>query len=75
MKQHSIVCDIFCLYADAVDRHGERVHAYSLRAPMTISKTDLGLLLAALSLLVSLGLSAYAVVALVAFLLGRVSQV
>jgi len=42
---------------------------------MTISKTDLGLLLAALSLLVSLGLSAYAVVAVVAFLIGRVSQV
>lgn len=41
---------------------------------MTISKTDLGLLLAALSLLVSLGLSAYAVVALVAFLLGRFVQ-
>jgi hypothetical protein len=42
---------------------------------MTISKTDLGLLLAALSLLVSLGLSGYAVVAVFAFLLGRVSQV
>jgi hypothetical protein len=41
---------------------------------MTISKTDLGLLLAALSLLVSLGLSAYAVVAILAFLLGKLTQ-
>lgn len=41
---------------------------------MTISKTDLGLLLAALSLLVSLGLSVYAVVAALAFLLGKLTQ-
>lgn len=41
---------------------------------MTISKTDLGLLLAALSLLVSLGLSAYVVVAVVAYLLGKLTQ-
>lgn len=41
---------------------------------MTISKTDLGLLLAAVSLLVSLGLGAYAVVAIAAFLLGRFAQ-
>lgn len=41
---------------------------------MTISKTDLGLLLGALSLLISLGLSAYAVVAVAAFLLGKLSR-
>jgi hypothetical protein len=39
-----------------------------------ISKADLGLLLAALSLLVSLGLSAYAVVAVVAYLLGKLNR-
>jgi hypothetical protein len=41
---------------------------------MTISKTDLSLLLAALGVLVSLGLSGYAVVAVAAFLLGKLTH-
>jgi hypothetical protein len=41
---------------------------------LLLSKTDLGLLLAALSLLVSLRLGAYAIVAVAAFLLGRLSR-
>jgi hypothetical protein len=44
------------------------------RRRMTISKTDLGLLLGVLGVLVSLGLSAYAVVAIVAYLLGKLTQ-
>jgi hypothetical protein len=38
---------------------------------MTISKTDLSLLLSVLSLLLSLGLGAYAVVAVMAYLLAK----
>lgn len=40
---------------------------------MTISKTDLSLLLSALSVLLSLGLGAYAVVAVVAYLLAKLT--
>jgi hypothetical protein len=40
---------------------------------MTISKTDLSLLLSALSVLLSIGLSGYVVVAVMAFLLAKLT--
>jgi hypothetical protein len=40
---------------------------------MTISKADLSLLLATLSVLLSLGLSAYVVVAVMAYLLAKLT--
>ncbi len=44
-----------------------------MKEKITISKTDLSLLLAALSVLLSLGLSAYVIVAVMVFLFAKIS--